>query len=356
MTGSLSPRAKAFRVFCALDVDRDGKISHGDLQSHVQISSFGLSDDALAKLIDAGGEDGSVDFNDFFDLVSTGKLEDILGNEGLVDPAHHPASSEYVCGAPATQGGDDTECPICVSYFWRPVTATCGHTFCHECISMWLKNKSSCPLCRASLRGWQIGPPDVGAGLHTWGNMLAANSGASPARDRQRRLMALVPHGRAFMLRIGHRPFGDTEVGIHILYVQPEDPDLPLDQLVREVCFELRPDTQNERLSLVEAPKRSGAFEVYKSEEEIDTSFKVHIIWKDGLPMNPVSVGVHACFENSRCSDKRFAVELPQTTAVSDRLLRRSLGLFREKVAELHGAEAAAASRSRRRRARSIRR
>jgi len=356
MAGSLSPRAKAFRVFCALDVDRDGRISHNDLQSHVQVSPSGLSDDTLARLIDAGGEDGSLDFHCFFDLIAAGWLKELLANEWLADTGQ-PASPEQLCGGPAAQDAEDNECPICVSHFWHPVTATCGHTFCHECISMWLKNKSSCPLCRASLRGWRIRPPELGTCIHMWENKrhagtMSANSGAASAEERQSRLMELVPQGRAFILRIGHRPFGDAETGIHILYAQPEDPDLPLQQLVREVCFELRPEAQDGRLSLVEAPKPSGAFEVYKPEEDID-SFKVHIIWRDGLPMNPVSVGIHACLANSQCTDKRFAVALPETTAVSDRLLRRSLGLFREKVAELHGAEA---PRSRRRRARSIRR
>ncbi|KAG7881675.1 hypothetical protein KL937_001298 [Ogataea polymorpha] len=43
-------------------------------------------------------------------------------------------------------------CTICQELMVTPFTVTCGHTFCYECLSDWLKVKHSCPLCRQRVR------------------------------------------------------------------------------------------------------------------------------------------------------------------------------------------------------------
>ena len=39
-------------------------------------------------------------------------------------------------------------CYICHEVFDRPSRIMCGHTFCLDCISGWLKKQSNCPQCR----------------------------------------------------------------------------------------------------------------------------------------------------------------------------------------------------------------
>ncbi len=42
------------------------------------------------------------------------------------------------------------QCYICMDNCKGPVIATCGHTFCWQCIKMWLSDKSvqTCPVCK----------------------------------------------------------------------------------------------------------------------------------------------------------------------------------------------------------------
>jgi len=37
-------------------------------------------------------------------------------------------------------------CSICMGVFEDPVQTECLHTFCHDCITKWLSNNSTCPL------------------------------------------------------------------------------------------------------------------------------------------------------------------------------------------------------------------
>ncbi|CAK8538329.1 unnamed protein product [Lathyrus sativus] len=51
---------------------------------------------------------------------------------------------------------EETECCICLSAFRDgeklKVLPVCNHCFHCECVDSWLANRSSCPLCRASLK------------------------------------------------------------------------------------------------------------------------------------------------------------------------------------------------------------
>lgn len=51
----------------------------------------------------------------------------------------------------------DYECVICTDYLTKAAKTDCGHIFCHECITEWLKQKRqgggrpTCPLCRETV-------------------------------------------------------------------------------------------------------------------------------------------------------------------------------------------------------------
>lgn len=50
----------------------------------------------------------------------------------------------------------ESECSICLGVFQNEekikMLTRCGHAYHAECVDMWLRTRSSCPLCRASLR------------------------------------------------------------------------------------------------------------------------------------------------------------------------------------------------------------
>ncbi|CAF4011207.1 unnamed protein product, partial [Rotaria sp. Silwood1] len=39
----------------------------------------------------------------------------------------------------------ELKCPLCYQPFQLPVSAPCGHTFCHICINPWIIRQSTCP-------------------------------------------------------------------------------------------------------------------------------------------------------------------------------------------------------------------
>eukprot|EP01097_Dermamoeba_algensis_P008490 TRINITY_DN5688_c0_g1_i1.p1 TRINITY_DN5688_c0_g1~~TRINITY_DN5688_c0_g1_i1.p1 ORF type:complete len:926 (+),score=251.98 TRINITY_DN5688_c0_g1_i1:77-2779(+) len=42
----------------------------------------------------------------------------------------------------------DLECPLCQSLFYNPVTTSCGHTFCRDCLIKAIDHNNKCPICR----------------------------------------------------------------------------------------------------------------------------------------------------------------------------------------------------------------
>ncbi|GBL48628.1 hypothetical protein CJJ07_001316 [Candidozyma auris] len=43
------------------------------------------------------------------------------------------------------------ECSICSEVMHVPFLASCGHTFCYNCLNAWFETKINCPTCRAEL-------------------------------------------------------------------------------------------------------------------------------------------------------------------------------------------------------------
>jgi len=43
-------------------------------------------------------------------------------------------------------------CSICLNPFLQPKWTPCKHIFCSDCIELWLKKDSSCPICRQIIR------------------------------------------------------------------------------------------------------------------------------------------------------------------------------------------------------------
>lgn len=52
------------------------------------------------------------------------------------------------------------ECSICYKENVTKITKfPCGHEFCKICAGIWRKDHSTCPMCRASIRGTSRPPP-----------------------------------------------------------------------------------------------------------------------------------------------------------------------------------------------------
>ena len=46
---------------------------------------------------------------------------------------------------------EDLLCPICMSQLRDPFVTSCGHSFCHACVSKHLAHRNNCPSCAAYL-------------------------------------------------------------------------------------------------------------------------------------------------------------------------------------------------------------
>lgn len=77
-----------------------------------------------------------------------------LLSDGTMDPA---ALVEAIV--------EEVNCPICMTFLREPVSISCGHTFCHSCLSgLWKLSGESqdwgytCPLCRAPVQPRKLRP------------------------------------------------------------------------------------------------------------------------------------------------------------------------------------------------------
>lgn len=54
---------------------------------------------------------------------------------------------------------ENYKCNICNEPFFVPVTTSCDHTYCHNCLDLWLnEGHASCPTCRHQLSTHDIKP------------------------------------------------------------------------------------------------------------------------------------------------------------------------------------------------------
>lgn len=87
---------------------------------------------------------------------------------------------------------DNLQCPICCKVLRDPRSCNEGHTFCHSCISQWLRTTPSCPTCKSVLTGNGLTNNRVVQNLigrlsATCPNRAAAHAdGASPSPKRRR--------------------------------------------------------------------------------------------------------------------------------------------------------------------------
>jgi hypothetical protein len=52
----------------------------------------------------------------------------------------------------------ELKCPICKEFLSEPYVTTCGHTFCHACISRHLETRQRCPCCSAFVTSNHVHP------------------------------------------------------------------------------------------------------------------------------------------------------------------------------------------------------
>ncbi|GMY15577.1 LON peptidase N-terminal domain and RING finger protein 1 isoform X1 [Fagus crenata] len=46
---------------------------------------------------------------------------------------------------------DDFDCTVCLKLLYKPITTSCGHSFCHSCLFQSMDRGNKCPLCRTVL-------------------------------------------------------------------------------------------------------------------------------------------------------------------------------------------------------------
>jgi len=69
------------------------------------------------------------------------------------------STSRERCPTPANSAArqQDFACPLCLKLLFKPVTTSCGHSFCQDCLrqlhdaAIRAQSHTQCPLCRASL-------------------------------------------------------------------------------------------------------------------------------------------------------------------------------------------------------------
>lgn len=80
-------------------------------------------------------------------------------NEAAARPSLQPTSSTLEC-TPSTKGctvkqtslsPSDVECGLCLQILCNPVTTTCGHSFCKDCLFAAMAAAPKCPICRCPM-------------------------------------------------------------------------------------------------------------------------------------------------------------------------------------------------------------
>lgn len=222
-----------------------GHIKYEDLQGI--LSSYDLDEVALSNLRAVADGEGRIACIGFLELLSKACLPRAFVAElfGDVAPKHfrvggvghyraRPVSEAReqslepeASPAQNIEDKDEDECPICFSTYWQRVRAPCSHEFCHECISVWLRARKTCPVCRSDLSSWTLAQSAAVSSssnsspqIHRWDhvNMSVLNWEPTDAEadaivaaeqhqlgPEQERIRSLLPSAGAFEIRVGHR-------------------------------------------------------------------------------------------------------------------------------------------------------
>ena len=88
---------------------------------------------------------------------------------------------------------EETECPICMDSPTQPVALVCGHSFCHACISTWLRHTSrKCPICREVCGGHTFDVDIVKTSLEHPTALVKEEDGADVHEFRVDKTMELI--------------------------------------------------------------------------------------------------------------------------------------------------------------------
>ena len=69
-----------------------------------------------------------------------------------VDPTdEHRALDQAVAERLQETTRTELDCQVCYHLLWKPVTTTCGHTFCRPCLQRVLDHSDRCPICRRTV-------------------------------------------------------------------------------------------------------------------------------------------------------------------------------------------------------------
>ena len=63
-------------------------------------------------------------------------------------------SNEFIRNLPPKEAGKDCDCYICLEKCKEgkdSVELPCKHAFCRDCLTNWIKEHDSCPVCRVKL-------------------------------------------------------------------------------------------------------------------------------------------------------------------------------------------------------------
>ncbi|VFQ72350.1 unnamed protein product [Cuscuta campestris] len=79
-------------------------------------------------------------------VIDSLPIADLLGKEGR--PPASKASIDALRSVEISEGGEKSECAICLEEFQVAREMPCGHRFHKDCIEKWLGIHGSCPVCR----------------------------------------------------------------------------------------------------------------------------------------------------------------------------------------------------------------
>ncbi len=97
-------------------------------------------------------------------------------------------------------------CPFCANPLCKPVTALCGHTYCHNCIIKNMLFSPRCPVCKVTLQESDLFPnkplEDLIGYLQTTELAMAskANFSANPFDSQSARTVASAENSGKFAM------------------------------------------------------------------------------------------------------------------------------------------------------------